>query len=428
MDNAYFKFAMLWAVAFAVQASFIQSADEWPRDRGMAGDGKSSLIGIRKGWSSGLRKVWETCELSQGDLKLNVSMSSPVAAGGVVVVMGRADDKDLIFAFDAEKGAKLWMKEVPAKPGKKWDGVGNGARATPVIEGDRVYTLGVYGQLTCWDLKTGNQNWLVNTLDDSKTKVPYWGVCGSPVIYGNDILVKVGGYDQGGVAPLVMAYDKVSGKLDWKSSNANGSWAPLAVLKLDGKDVLMAWASDGLKGLDPVSGKFLWNIPWKTSYDCHANLPAVEGSTLFLTSGYGTGCQAFEIKADKPISLWPVSKAVSACNSSPLISGGYVYSFSGNGSDANGILKCIELKTGIEKWASKDFGNGTLLFVDGCLLCLSYRGRLGLVEASSGAFKKLADMDVFPAKGTPAYAAPAIAYGKVYLRYLDKMVCYDLKN
>ncbi|MBI3831187.1 MAG: PQQ-binding-like beta-propeller repeat protein [Planctomycetes bacterium] len=226
-------------------------------------------------------------------------------ARGAVVVMGRNDEQDLVFAFDAEKGTKLWMKEVTAKSVKKWDGIGNGARATLVIEGDCVYTLGVYGHLACWDLKTGAQKWLINALDDSKTQVPYWGVCGSPVIYGKDILVKVGGYAQGPNAPLVLAYDKATGKLDWKSPNAPGSWAPLAVLKLDGKDVLMAWASDGLRGLDPGTGKFLWQIPWKTAYDCHANLPAVEGSSLFLTTGYGTGCQAFEIKEDKPVSLCP---------------------------------------------------------------------------------------------------------------------------
>ncbi|MBI3831186.1 MAG: hypothetical protein HY291_16835 [Planctomycetes bacterium] len=123
-----------------------------------------------------------------------------------------------------------------------------------------------------------------------------------------------------------------------------------------------------------------------------------------------------------------MSKAISACSSSPVVRDGYVYSFSGNGNDANATLKCVELKTGSEKWSTRAFGNGTLILVDGCLLCLSYKGQLGLVEATPGAYVKLAEMQVFKVEETPAYAAPAMAYGKVYVRYADKMVCYDLKN
>jgi outer membrane protein assembly factor BamB len=398
--------------------------NDWPTGRGPHSDGKSPLTGIRKDWAGGLRKVWETAELSQGDVKTNVSMSSPVIARGVAVVMGRSNDKDLVFGFEAETGKKLWVSEYPAKAEKQWSDVGNGARAAPVIEEDLVYTLSAYGHLACWELRTGNRKWLLNARDDSKTQVPFWGVCGSPAIYGKNILVKVGGYDQGPNGPLVMAYDKATGKLAWKSADAPGSWAPLAVLRLAGEDQLLAWHSGGLKALDPTNGKELWNIPWRTSYDCHVSLPAVEGSDLFLTSGYRTGCQAFSLKGGRPTPLWPANKAVASCCSAPVVHAGHIYSFTGNGAD--GALKCLELKTGTEKWSTPDFANGTLVLVDGCLLCLGYKGKLGLVEASPDAYRKLGEMKVFDAQEPPAYAAPAVACGKVYVRYLGKMVCYDL--
>ena len=386
----------------------------------------SSAPAIRKDWGAGPTKVWEATELCTGNSKTNGSVSSPVVAKGVVVVMGRGDASDLLFGFDANSGRKLWAQEYPAPAVKEWgnEQVGNGPRATPAVDGELVYTLGAYGQLGCFELKTGKQRWLINTLDDSKTKVPYWGVCGTPVVYGGNVLVKVGGYDQGPASPLVMAYDKLTGKLAWKSALANGSWAPLSIAKLDGKDELLAWHSAGLKGLDPATGADLWNIPWKTAYDCHGSMPAVDGATLFMTSGYGTGCEAFEIKQDKPAPLWPVSTAVSSCNSTPVIFGGVVFSFSGNG--ASGVLKCLKLASGEEKWASGEFGNGTLALVDGCLLCFSYSGKLGLVSANPDAYTKLAMIQAFDASAAPSYAAPAVANGKVYLRYLGKVVCYDL--
>jgi hypothetical protein len=418
--NAQLAYMLVLLVATGVGAA----QGDWPTGRGPTGDGKSPLTGIRKDWSGGLRKVWENAELCQGDVKVNASMSSPVVAAGVAVVIGRADDKDLLLGFDAETGNKLWLKEYPAKAVKTWNGVGNGARAAPVIESDGIYTLGAYGHLGCWELKTGNQRWLVNTLEDSKTKVPYWGVCGSPVVYGKNVIVKVGGYEQGANAALVMAYDKTTGKLAWKSANAPGSWAPLAIAKLDGKDQLLAWHSGGLKGLHPTTGAEFWNIPWKTAYDCHATVPAVEGSVLFMTSGYGVGCQAFEMKGDKPASLWAVNKAVASCNSEAVIQNGFVYSFTGNG--APGAFKCLDLKTGAEKWSAPEFGNGALVLVDGCLLCLGYKGKLALVEAKPDAYKKLAEMQVFTVKDPPAYTAPAVANGKVYVRYLGTMICYDL--
>lgn len=417
---------LIGTIAAEAATAAAASADSWPAGRGAEHDGRSALIGIRKDWAGGLRKVWETDVLATGDLKVCASSSSPVVSQGLVVVMGRSEEHDQVFAFDAATGAKCWMQEVSAKGAKKWEGLGNGARAAPAIDGDLVFTLGAYGHLACWDLKTGAQKWLVRTLEHTKTQVPYWGVCGSPVVHGSNVLVEVGGYGQGGRAPLVLALDKATGQPAWRSADAAGSWAPLTIQKIAGREILLAWASDGLRGLDPATGKQAWQISWRTAYDCHASPPVVAGDKMFITSGYGTGCQAFEFKEQQPVALWPVNKTVSSCSSAPVVHEGHVYAFSGNGNDANATLKCIELQTGAERWSTQDFGNGTLIYLDGCLLCFSYKGKLGLVEASPAAYKKLAEQQVFETGNDPAYAAPAVAGGKVYVRYKQRLACFDL--
>jgi len=91
--------------------------------------------------------------------------------------------------------------------------------------------------------------------------------------------------------------------------------------------------------------------------------------------------------------------------------------------------------------------NGSMAFVDGCLLCLTYGGDLALVEPHPEGFKKLAEMkavitrDLFQHRRAaklndpqahvqeyfaPCWAAPTVARGKLYLHYSDRLICYDL--
>ena len=102
------------------------------------------------------------------------------------------------------------------------------------------------------------------------------------------------------------------------------------------------------------------------------------------------------------------------------------------------------------KWKEK-IGEGTMAFVDGCLLCLTYGGDLLLVEPHPQGFKKLAEIEHAIAREdwenhragklndperfkkatggfgfAPCWSAPTVARGKVYLHYSDRLVCYDL--
>lgn len=402
----------------------------WPRWRGPNANHFSNLPGMKKNWGTGLRRVFSFNNLSDGDPTENNSSSSPAIYNGICVVMGRtggAEGKDVVHGLDAGTGKPLWKQTYDA-PGKlSGKTVGYGARGMPCIDAECVFTLGAMGHLACWDLKSGRRLWFRNAREDAKTNIPYWGCCSAPAVYGNAVMVQVGGYNQGPSAPLVLAYDKRTGNPVWQAEKDKGSWAPLAVVKLDGRDTLLAFAAGGLKGLDPSNGRQIWDIPWKTAYDCNASLPGINGSTLFVTTGYGNGCQAFSVQGGTVTPLWEKSKAVASCNSDPIIVDGFAYSFSGNG--FRGSLSCLDLKSGEVKWSTKELNNGAMVFVDGCLLCQCCDGRLALVEAKPDAFGKLTEMKVFDAdEKLPAYVTPAIAYGCVYLRHKAELLCLSLVN
>ncbi len=405
-------------------------SSDWPHWRGPASDGRSPLKGIRRDWAGGLKKLWETAELCKTrpdgkDDPASFSPSAPAVSGGILVAPGRAGDKDRVFGFDAAGGALLWSKDYQAgAEGIAGTTVGTGPRASPFVDGDAVYTFGAAGHLACWSLRTGEQKWLRDTRADTRMNLPFWGFCSSPVVFGDKVIIAPGGYAQGPPEPLVVAYDKRSGALAWKAGKGPGGWAAATIQPVDGRPQLIVFATRGVVGMAPESGEELWAIPWRTPYDCHVATPTVAGSTVFVTSGYNTGCQAFDIRGKEATPLWDKSKAVASCSSDPVIVDGYVYSFSGQG--PHGKLKCIELATGHEKWATEELGNGSLVWADGCLLCLTYAGKLVLVEARPDAFGKLAEMSVFKAGGPPAFASPVVAGGRVYLRYGSRLVCYGL--
>jgi outer membrane protein assembly factor BamB len=124
--------------------------------------------------------------------------------------------------------------------------------------------------------------------------------------------------------------------------------------------------------------------------------------------------------------------------SEPVIVGENAYSFSGFGNES-GWLFCADYKTGNVKWEEKT-GNGSMVYVDGCLLCLTYSGDLFLIDPKPEGFKKITEWKgaiprtSFKHSGspggdvgnTPRWTVPVVARGKLYLRSSDKLECYDL--
>jgi outer membrane protein assembly factor BamB len=155
-------------------------------------------------------------------------------------------------------------------------------------------------------------------------------------------------------------------------------------------------------------------------------MPVSEGNILFVTSGYGKGCMAVNVSNKKATVLWE-SKAIEGQHSDPVIVDGYVYGYSGNSSSNRGTLACLRLSDGKEMWKSGEAGNGTFAYADGHIVCLDIKGNLYLVETSHEKFvKKGVMISAMPGVKHPAWTAPVIANGKLYLRYLQNIICYNI--
>ncbi len=387
---------------------------DWISWLGANGDNRSRVTGIIKDWSGGLKKLWEVSYLCHGDG--SATWSAPVIQGNRLIVCGRDTENDLIFCIDPKNGDLLWQGSYRAKAISSH---GAGARATPFIEDDRVYTYGRSGDIVCWSLLAGEQLWKTN-VNEQGGEEPTWGHASSPLILGEYVIV------QGGGSVQIIAFDKKTGEVAWKSGQGIAGYAAITSMDIDDTVVILAFHGKGLAALDARNGNELWNFPWETNYDVNATTPVIIGDSVFITSGYKVGCALLKVNRGGAEMLWQ-NQAIAAIHSDPYIIDGYIYGYSGDSYQNRGAFKCISLKNGEEKWTTNEMGWGTGSFVDDHLICCDIKGNLFLMKPDPNEFIKISQLRkaLGNVKG-PVWTKPVVANGLLYLRFNQRLVCYEL--
>ena len=363
-----------------------------------------------------MKKLWQVNYLCQD--QNTASWSSLVVQGNRLVVPGRDEKNDLVFCINAENGDLIWTGKYAAEAGSSH---GPGPRATPVIDEDLVYTFGRSGDLVCWQLKDGKLLWRKNVKDEGGEE-PGWGCSSSPLILDNKIIV------QGGGKALVLAYNKKNGDLVWKSMQGKGGYAASMPIQLGNEKKLIIYHGTGISCLDAVDGKSLWTAPWETDYQVNATTPLISKDIVFHSSAYKMGCRALRVTGDGYQVLWK-NNVLEAQHSDPVLIGDYLYGYSGESIRNSGQFKCVELPTGKEMWSTGKIGQGSTTYADGYLICLDIKGNLALVKPDPESFQLIGRIKSAVGEvKSPAWTVPVVANGKLYLRYLQQLICYDIKN
>lgn len=387
---------------------------DWTNWRGKNFEGKSTTTGILTDWSKGLQKIWDVNYLCQDNG--TASWAAAVVQGNRLIIPGRDEKNDLVFCINTDTGELIWKGAYEAEAGASH---GPGSRATPFINENRVYTFGRSGDLVCWQLENGKLLWRKNVKDEGGAE-PTWGFSTTPLVLDDKVIV------QGGGKALVIAYNKTTGDLIWKSMEGEAGYAAAITINMENEAKLLIYHGTGLSCLNPSDGKPLWTAPWPTEYGVNATTPIVSSDIVFHTSGYKMGCEALKVTQSGFTVLWK-SNVMEAQHSDPILIDGYIYGYSGESSRNNGQFKCIELTTGKEMWSTNDIGQGTTTFVDGHLICLDIKGNLFLVKPDPTGFKQIGKLkSAIEDVKNPAWTVPVVANGKLYLRYLQKLICYKL--
>ncbi len=272
-----FRWLPILGIAVSVQS-------DWPQFLGETRDGKSAETGLTTNLPTA-RILWSH---PRGE-----SYSAPSIQNGRLIHTGRFQTLEKVECLDAATGVLIWSDESPTTYKDRFNYL-SGSRATPAIDGDRVYTLGAQGVLSCLSLQNGRLLWCHRLMEEFGSGQDFFGFCSSPLVEGDSLILNVG------AGKCVVVFDKFTGKTRWIADDPWGrSYATPVAATMYGRRVLFVFAggessppSGGLLCLDPATGKINARFPWRSPRhsSVNASTPVVCGNRVFILSFHPHDC------------------------------------------------------------------------------------------------------------------------------------------
>ncbi len=410
MTGKLTKFVLGSTILLACAELTFSAAGDWPQWRGPRRDNISTETGLLKDWpKEGPPLAWKAEGLGSG-------YSSVSVADGKIFTMGDHGDVADVEALDLT-GKHLWTTPIGKSGGNH-----PGTRSTPTVDGEQVYAVGQYGDLVCLEAGTGKIVWHQELRGkDIGGSMGGWGYAESPLVDGDKLLCIPGGA-QGTVA----AFDKKTGALLWRSKDlTDGSqYSSLITAELGGKHQYVVFTGASVAGIAP-DGKILWRAArkGKTAMVC---TPVVDGDLVFVTSGYGIGCNCFKVTLEgnelKAVEIY-ANKDLTVHHGDVVCLDHKVYA----ATDRSGFT-CMNIADGKVLWKEKSIDKGSVTYADGRLYARGEKsGDVALIEATGDGYKQHGLLTQPDRSKEKAWAHPVVAGGKLYLRDEDILLCYDIK-
>ena len=390
--------------------------EDWTDWRGPRRDGVSRETGLLLDWRERQPKIlWNR--------PLGLGFSSFSVADSRLYTMASIEDVEYAICLHAHNGKTIWKTRSATTYRDTYGG--DGPRSTPVVDDNRVYTLGAAGMLMSLDTLTGDVYWRRNVLDDFGAENTARGVSTSPLVDGDKLLVNVGA--QGA---SVVALHKTTGRVIWKAFDDVPGYSSPIMIRVDGADgedsEFIYFTGKALVGLSPADGAEHWRHQLTTAYSDNVATPIFDPSTrlLFVSSSGDTGgCAMYRITANANAIhselVYNNKNMRNQCNSCVLVDG-YIYGFD------KAILKCLKFDTGEVMWEDRSVGKGSLLAAQGHLFVLGERGDLALVQATPDLYLEKGQCKAL--ESTRAWTPAALANGRLYIRDVENAVCIDISN
>ena len=423
-----------------------KTGHDWPTFLGPEMNGKSKEKGIITKWpKTGPRLVWYR--------RLTESYGIGSVSRGRYFQFDRVKNKGQLDCLNAETGKLIWTYSYDYQYRDMY-GYNSGPRCSPIVDGDHVYILGVAGQLHCVRVEDGKRVWAVDTTDFGVIQ-NFFGVGSNPVIYQDTILVMVGGSPAEdkdippgeldrvtGNGSGIVAFDKKTGKVRYKLSDELASYSSLVLSKGKDRDWCFAFCRGGLLAFDPSKGKQDFHFPWRSPKleSVNASAPVVSNGKVLISETYGPGSALMEFERGNPTVVWQDDrrkreKSMQAHWNTPVLHDGFVYGCSGRHSH-NAELRCVRWSDGKVMWSEPGLTRSSLTYVDNHFVCLSEDGALRLIKANPKKYDVVAEVILPRAKDDPkpngpmlsypAWSAPILAHGLLYVRGDDRLACLEL--
>ena len=393
-------------------------ADDWPQWNGRNRDGKSAETGLLAEWpADGPKLAWKATGFGTGYSTISV-------VGERLYTMGEKADVGWVMAASANGGKILWSTKVGGPglsgvPGYDFPG----PRSTPVVDGDLIFALDGSGELICVDSVDGKERWRKSLRKDFGGAAPTWGYSESPLVDGGQVVVTPGG-KQGALAAL----NKKTGELIWQSKEFTDAahYSSIIPAEIEGTRQYVQLTSASVVGILAKDGSLLWRASRQGSVAVIPT-PLVAGNEIYVTSGYGAGCNLFKVtRTDDKFAASPVyANHVMVNHHGGVVRvGDYIYGYS----DGKG-LTCQNARTGEALWTEKEkIKKCSVSYADVKLYCREEdTGMVILVDAVPNGYTEKGRFSQPDRSQEKAWTHPVIANGKLYLRDQDLLLCYDIK-
>ncbi len=430
------KWWMFLAISGFVSLS--SAADDWNQWRGANRDGVWNETGTLVDFPDGGPQVVWRSPVANG-------YAGPAVAEGKVFVAdflkeqgddtpnpGKKNDligTERIQCLDADTGERLWVREDKCNYKLSYP---NGPRATPTVDGDRVYSLGAEGRLNCLNTENGNVIWTRDLKQDyGMDLAPHWGFAAHPLVDGDTLYCVVGG--EGSVA---VAFDKNDGTEKWRALNAKSpGYCPPTMIDAGGTKQLIIWHPESLSSLNPQTGEVYWSFKMNPAYEMSIIAPVKHGDYLYATALQGTSI-LLKLDSEKPVAtkIWE-GHGVHPDHNPPMIVDGYIY-----GVDEQGQLRCIELESGKRVWETlaaatnrrpANSTTGFLIQNQDHFYLMTEQGELIIAKLSPTGYQELDRGKILqPTSRTGnrevVWSHPAFANRRMYARNDKEIVCVSL--
>ena len=331
-------------LALTLLASTITiNAQEWTQWRSPASDGSVSGKNVPAKWPEAFQRTWRV-EIGEG-------YSSPVVAGGRVFVHGRRDPEEIVAGINLADGKVVWQQKYQAEFKKNQYAVqmAKGPNSTPLVIGNRLFTLGVTGVMNAWDTATGRLLWTRDFSKSIDTSKLFCGTAASPLAVDGRVVVQVGSDIHGG---QILALNPATGASEWEWRGPGPGYASPVVIDVSGARQLITMTEGSIVGLDAKNGKELWSVPFPDEWHENITTPLWTGTHL-IVSGTRAGTYAYSMAQSG--SKWQATEAwknpeVAMYMSSPVFGDGLIY---GHSSKRKGQFVAVDAKTGALKWATE---------------------------------------------------------------------------
>jgi len=403
--------------------STIEMEWEWPQWQGLIRDSRSPETKLLQNWpQQGPKLIWKCDNLGQG-------WSSPTIADGYIYVTGTEKKKEFMVCLDLA-GQFKW-KVIYGLAAKSY----SGARSTPTYDEGNAYVISGIGEVVCVDTRKSMITWKLKAYEIFHGECGNFGIAESPLIVDDKLI-----YTPCGKQTTMVALDKTTGGTVWKSQSINdiSAYVSPTIIKRGSQNIILTVTGSYIVGVNPDTGEILWKYLYLKNDDKRKNLrgtlmanaitPLYHEGQIYVTSGYNHGGVALKLSEDGQSAqvVWE-NKILDCHHGGVVYHDGYIYGSSWNG-NVDGNWVCLDWQTGRVMYDHHWFGKGSIIYADDMLYCYEEeKGHLALVKAIPEKFDIISSFQVSTVKGEN-WSHPVICDGRLYMRYGDVLLAYDVKQ